>query len=57
MREPAAWETNAPGAFLSVGEVGVYALGEYRFRLVWPDGEREVEGFETARRLAHELEH
>ena len=56
-REPAAWETNAPGAFLIVGEVGVYALGEDRFRLVWPDGEREVEGFETARRLAHELEH
>jgi len=56
-REPAAWETNAPGAFLIVGEVGVYALGEDRFRLVWPGSEREVEGFEQARRLAHELEH
>jgi hypothetical protein len=54
-REPAAWETNAAGPFLSVGEVGVYALGEDRFRLVAPEGEREVEGFEPARELAHEL--
>jgi hypothetical protein len=53
--EPAAWETNATGPFLSVGEVAVYALGENRFRLLWPDGEREVEGFEPARQLAHEL--
>ena len=54
-REPAAWETNAPGAFLIVGEVGVYALGEDRFRVVAPDGEREVEAFEPTRQLAHEL--
>ena len=54
-RAPAAWETNAPGPFLSVGEVAVYALGQDRFVLVWPDGEREVEGFEPARKLAHEL--
>jgi hypothetical protein len=54
-REPAAWETNAPGALLSIGEVGVYALGEDRFRLVSPEGEREVEGFEPARQLAHKL--
>jgi len=54
-REPAAWETNAPGAFLIVGQVGVYALGEDRFRVASPDGEREIEGFEQARQLAHEL--
>jgi hypothetical protein len=54
-REPAAWETNAAGQFLTIGEVAVYALGQDRFRLVWPDGEREVEGYEPAQRLAHEL--
>ena len=53
--EPAAWETNVAGTFLSLGEVAVYALGENRFRLVAPRGEREVEGFEPARQLAHEL--
>jgi hypothetical protein len=40
---------------LSVGEVAVWALGEDRFRLVAPDDEREFEGFEPARQLAHEL--
>ena len=54
-REPAAWETNAAGPFLGVGEVAVYALGEDRIWLVSPAGEREVEGFELARQLAHEL--
>jgi hypothetical protein len=54
-REPAAWETNATGPFLSVGEVAVYALGEDRFRVESPEGEREVEEFDPARRLAREL--
>jgi hypothetical protein len=54
-REPAAWPTNAPGPFLCIGEVAVYALVEDRVRVVSPDGEREVEGFEPARQLAHEL--
>jgi hypothetical protein len=54
-REPAAWETNATGPFLTIGEVAVYALGHDRFRLVWPDGKREVEGFDEARSHAHEL--
>ncbi len=53
--EPAASETNAAGPFLTIGEVAVHALGEQRFRLVTPHGEREVEGFEPARQLAHEL--
>jgi len=52
-REP--WETNATGPFLSVGEVAVFALGGDRYRIVWPRGERQVEGFEQARSLAHEL--
>ena len=54
-RQPAPWETNAPGAFLSIGEVDVYALGEDRFRVVRPEGEREIEGFSAARQLAHDL--
>jgi hypothetical protein len=53
--EPAAWETSASGPFLSVGEVDVFALGEERFRLIAPDGEQEVEGFEPAWQLAYEL--
>ena len=32
----------------------VHALGEERFRLIAPDGERD-ERFEPARRLAHKL--
>jgi hypothetical protein len=54
-RKPAAWETSASGPFLSVGEVDVYALGEERFRLIAPEGEREVEGFEPARQPVREL--
>jgi len=54
-REPAAWETNAPGPFLTIGEVEVYALGQDRLRVVWPEGEREVEGYSNAEQLADEL--
>jgi hypothetical protein len=54
-REPAAWETSAIGPFLTVGDVGVVALGRERFRVVSPDGEREVEGFDAAQRLAHHM--
>jgi len=41
--EPEPRQTNEPGPFLTIGEVGVYALGKDRFRIVWPGGEREVE--------------
>jgi hypothetical protein len=54
-RKPEPWMTNAPGAFLSVGDASVWALGGDRFRIEAPDGAREVEGFERARKLAHEL--
>ncbi|TMK99416.1 MAG: hypothetical protein E6G34_02390 [Actinobacteria bacterium] len=54
-REPGAWETNAVGACMQVGEVAVYALGQNRFRLVSPAVEREGDGLEPARGLAHEL--
>ena len=53
--EPEPWQTNAPGPFLMIGEVSVEALGEQRFRIASPDGERLVEGFEQARGLAREL--
>jgi hypothetical protein len=55
-RQPEPWENAAPGPFLSIGEVAVYARGEDRFRVVAPDVEREVEGFEPARQLARELD-
>jgi hypothetical protein len=52
--EPAAWETNATGPFLTIGQVAD-ALGGDRFRIVSPDDERQVEGFAETRSLAHEL--
>ena len=54
--EPEPWESNAPGPFLTIGEVAVHAVGgPDRYRITWPGGEREVVGFEHARRLTHEL--
>jgi hypothetical protein len=38
-----------------VGDVSVSALGNQRFRITWPDGECEVDGFAEARSLANEL--
>jgi len=29
--EPEVWETNAAGPFMTIGEVGVYALGQDRY--------------------------
>ncbi len=54
-REPEPWQTNAPRAFLSVGDASVQSLGGDRFLVAGPDGERTVEGFEPARQLAHTL--
>ena len=55
--QPEPWQTDVPGPFLTIGEVGAFALGDDRFRITSPGGEREVEveGFEQAGRLAHEL--
>lgn len=53
---PEAWQTNAPGPFLTVGDVTVWtAAGDQRFVVRSPDGAREVEGFEQARQLAREI--
>lgn len=54
-REPEAWQTNAAGAFLVVGDVGIWSLGDDRFRLQSPAGSEEVEGFAEARTRAREL--
>lgn len=52
---PEAWQTNAAGPFLVIGDVQVWACGSDRFRVVSADGERPVEGFDGARHLAREL--
>jgi len=54
-REPKPWETNATGPFRTIREVAVYALGKDRSRITWPGGEREIEGYDEADRLADEL--
>jgi hypothetical protein len=36
-------------------DVAVYVLGRQRYRVVAPDAEQVVEGFEQARTLAHQL--
>jgi hypothetical protein len=35
--------------------VSVEALSGDRYRVTWPGGEREIEGFEPARGFPHEL--
>jgi hypothetical protein len=54
-REPDPWQSGEPGPFLTIGEVEVWALGEQRFRIVSAEGTQEVEGFQRARDLAHQL--
>jgi hypothetical protein len=56
-REPEPWQVTHPPPFLAVEDwdVAVWALGDQRFRVEHPDGSQEVEGFERARQLAHEL--
>jgi hypothetical protein len=48
-------EDRRPGAFLTIGDVSVWALGEQRFRIESLSGSEEVEGFEEARPRAREL--
>lgn len=55
VRATAVWETNATAPFLTIGNVGVEALGGDRFVVSSPHGEQMVEGFEAARQLAHAL--
>ena len=53
--KPELWQTNAAGPFLTTGSVSMWTCGGDRFRIETPDGAREVEGFERARELAHQL--
>jgi hypothetical protein len=53
--EPEPWQTNAAGAFLTIGDVSVWALAEQWFRVQSPSGDEEVEGFDEARARAREL--
>jgi hypothetical protein len=55
--EPEPWQLTHPAHSLAIegSEVVVRALGEQRFRIGHPNGSQEVEGFERARQLAHEL--
>lgn len=55
--EPEAWQTNAAGPFITIGEVAVWSLGEDRFRVQSPEREQVVEGHDQAVRLAHGLAH
>jgi hypothetical protein len=50
-----AWELGAAGAFLTVDDVEVWALGEQRFRVVSAEDTQEVEGLQQARELAQQL--
>lgn len=52
---PEAWQTNAPGPFLTIGDVTVWTAGAQRFIVRSPDGECQVEGFEQARQRAREI--
>ena len=54
-RTPEPWQTDAAGPFLTIGSVSVWTLGGDRFRIEGPEGNREVEGIERARKLAHVL--
>ena len=55
-RTPEAWETNQPGAAVTVGRVGVFALDGDRFAVRAPDEPQQIiEGFDEARALAHAL--
>ena len=57
--EPERWQTNATAPFLAIekagGTVSVWSLGGERFRVEAPGHGSEVEGYEEARGLAHEL--
>ena len=54
-REPDPWQSGEPGPFLTTGEVELWALGDQRFGVVSAGGTQEVDGFQQARDLAHEL--
>jgi hypothetical protein len=54
-KEPEPWQSGAAGPFIVIGDVGLWALGDQRFRIPSPRNEQEVEGFEETRTRAREL--
>jgi hypothetical protein len=46
---------NAPGPCIVIGNVSLWVLGESRYRIVSPEGEEIVRGFDEARQRAREL--
>lgn len=46
-REPEAWQSNATRPSLTVGEVGVMALGDDQFLVAGPSEEHAGEGFDV----------
>jgi hypothetical protein len=58
-REPEPWQTNAPRPFIIIekrrGMVSISALGNERFRVEAPGHDSEVEGYDQAKALAHQL--
>jgi hypothetical protein len=58
-RQRKPWGSSAAGPFLTLerarGTVEVWALGEQRFKVVAPDREQLVVGFEEARERARAL--
>jgi hypothetical protein len=54
-----AWQTNAQGPCVTVegptGAVEVFVLGSQRYRVASPTEEQEVEGYERACEVAHEM--
>ncbi len=57
--EPEPWQTNAARPAMMIekpkGTVSISALGRERFRVEAPGHDSEVEGYQEARALAHQL--
>jgi hypothetical protein len=58
-QESEAWQSGAAGPCVTIespaGPVELWALGQQRYRVEAPSGERIVEGFQRAREVAHQL--
>jgi hypothetical protein len=59
VRESEPWQVNRPGPFLTMlrerGTVTIQALGSERFEVCAEGQVQQVEGYQGARVLAHEL--
>jgi len=59
VREPEPWEIKTPGPFVTMvrerGSATIRALGSERFEVAAEGQVQELEGYDAARALAHEL--